>query len=167
MYRNISRQIENRKRNSTVQEARRKSIWELQTHIFIIFCVKSIWKKSLWSIIRLRYDKWAVIQKSVCFLKTPFDWVSCFRTNGQNSSGNRPEDDFILCLFRFVKGIWHPQSCYVIEKTPISWLAGHHFILVQKLPFWPYTVLCFGKETYRNRCATRFNIGSFIICYIY
>ena len=37
MYRNISRQIENRKSNSTVQKARRKSIWELQTHIFIVF----------------------------------------------------------------------------------------------------------------------------------
>ena len=103
---------------------------------------------------------------------TPFDWVSCFRTNGQNSSGNRLEEDSILCLLRFVKGILHPQSCYFIEKTPILWLVGHHFILVQKLPFWPYPVHwiqrnSFGKETYRNRCATRFNIGFFIICYIY
>ena len=75
-------------------------------------------------------------------------------------------------IFSFVKGIWHPQSCYVVEKTPILWLAGHHFILVQKLPFLPYPVRwirrsSFGKETYRNRCATRFNIGSFIVCYIY
>ena len=28
----------------------------------------------------------------------------------------------------------------LLKKTPISWLAGHHFILVQKLPFWPYPV---------------------------
>ena len=60
----------------------------------------------------------------------------------------------------------------MLLKKLILWLAGHHFILVQKLPFWPYPVRwirrsSFGKETYRNRCATRFNIGSFIICYMY
>ena len=60
----------------------------------------------------------------------------------------------------------------LLKKTPILWLAGHHYILVQKLPFWSYPVRwirqsSFGKETYRNRCATRFNIRSFIICYIY
>ena len=25
----------------------------------------------------------------------------------------------------------------------------------------------FGKETYRSRCATRFNIGSFVLCYVH
>ena len=63
------------------------------------------------------------------------------------------------------------MPCYWI-KTPMLWFAGHYFVLVQTLPFWPYPVRwiqqsSFGKETYRNRCATRFNICSFIICYIY
>ena len=45
-----------------LQKARRKSIWELQTHIFIIFFVKSIWNNRLRSDIRLLYNKWALIQ---------------------------------------------------------------------------------------------------------
>ena len=172
MYRYISRQIENRKSYSTVQKARRKSIWELQTHIFIIFLSK-VFERIVFDQLYDYFTTNRLLFNSQCgFRKHHSTELAALELTQKNRREIDQKKTPFFVYLDLSKAFDTLNHAKLLKKPPILWLAGHRFILVQKLSFWPYPVrwirrISFGQESYRNSCATRFNIGSFIMYYIY
>ena len=172
MHRNISRQIENRKSNSIAKKQDEKAFWNYRP-ISLSSSVSKVFESIVFDQLHDYFTTNGLLFNSQYgFRKHHSTELAALElTEKIRREIDQKKTPFSIYL-DLSKAFDTLNHAMLLQKTPILWLVRHHFILFQKLSFWPYSVRwirrsSFVKETYRHMCATRFNIVSFIIFYIY